>query len=246
MVLFLHGLGGSRIAWEPQLKALSDRWRCVAWDMPGYGESSPLSPLTFEAIADAVTLLLDRLEVESAHLCGLSFGGHHAMHTALRHTDRVRSLVLADTSAAFGADGTDPDEWLRVRTAPLDDGLTLADIADEVIASIAAPGFHGIERERTAAAMARIPAAGFRAACQLLTSHDMAHRLHEITAPTLVIVGELDEETPPAYAAVIAKAIPNSQLEVVPGAGHLSPTEAPDIFNQIVGQFLGSLPATQP
>lgn len=246
VVLLLHGLGGSRIAWEPQIEALSDRWRCVAWDMPGYGQSSPLDPFTFGAIADAAALLLDQLEVESAHLCGLSFGGHHAMHTALRHPTRVRSLVLADTSAAFGGDGTDPDEWLRVRTAPLDAGLGLPDIADEVIASIAAPGFRGIERDRTAAAMARIPEAGFRAACRLLTSHDVAHRLHEITAPTLVIAGELDEETPPAYAAVIAEAIPNCQLEVIPGAGHLSPAEAPDAFNQIVGQFLGSLPATRP
>ena len=246
VVVFLHGLGGSRTAWEPQLESLSDQWRCVAWDMPGYGASSPVSPLTFEAIADAVARLLDRLSVKRAHLCGLSFGGHHAMHTALRHPTRVRSLVLADTSASFGGDGTDPDEWLRVRTAPLDAGLDLADIANEVIASIAAPGFHGTERDRTAAAMARIPAEGFRAACRLLTSHDVGHRLPEITAPTLVVVGELDEETPPAYAEVIAETIPNSHLEVIPGAGHLSPAEAPDVFNQIVGQFLGSLPATQP
>ena len=246
LVLFLHGLGGSRTAWEPQLESLSDRWRCVAWDMPGYGASSPVSPFTFEAIADAVVGLLDQLDVEAAHLCGLSFGGHHAMHTALRHPNRVRSLVLADTSAAFGGDGSDPDEWRRARTAPLDAGLALADIADEVIAAIAAPGFHGIERERTAAAMARIPEAGFRAACQLLTSHDVRHRLDEITVPTMVIVGELDDETPPAFAAVIAEAIPNSQMEVISGAGHLSPAEAPDVFNQIIGQFLGSLAATQP
>ena len=74
VVLFLHGLGGSRTAWEPQLEDLSDGWRCVAWDMPGYGASAPVDPLTFPAIADAVAGLLDRLGVTSAHLCGLSFG----------------------------------------------------------------------------------------------------------------------------------------------------------------------------
>ena len=99
---FSTAWAGSRTAWEPQLEALSDRWRCVAWDMPGYGGSAPISPLTFEAIADAVAELFDRLGVEAAHLCGLSFGGHHALHTALRHPSRVRSLVLANTSAAFG------------------------------------------------------------------------------------------------------------------------------------------------
>ncbi len=246
IVLFLHGLGGSRIAWEPQIKALSDRWRCVAWDMPGYGASPPISPLTFEAIADAIAELLDRLGVESAHLCGLSFGGHHALHTALRHPNRVKSLVLADTSAAFGGDGTDPDEWRRLRTAPLDAGLNLADIADDVIAAITAPGFDGPERDRTAAAMARIPSAGFRAACGLLTTHDVRHRLGEITAPTLVMVGELDEETPPAYAAEIAEGIPDSQLKMIPGAGHLSPSETPDLFNRLVSEFLGSLSAARP
>ena len=242
VLLFLHGLGGSRTAWEPQIEALNDQWRCVAWDMPGYGKSSPVSPLTFEAIADVAMKLLDRLGVESAHLCGLSFGGHHALHTALRHPYRVRSLVLANTSAAFGGDGTDPDEWRRLRTAPLDAGLTLADIADDVISSIAAPGFGGVERSRTAAAMARVPEKGFRAACELLPGHDVRHRLGEITAPTLVVVGELDEETPPAYAAEIADGIPNSRLEVISGAGHLSPAETPYIFNQLVGEFLGSLP----
>ena len=246
VVLLLHGLGGSRTAWEPQLEALSDKWRCVAWDMPGYGGSAPISPLTFEAIADAVADLLDRLGVEAAHLCGLSFGGHHVLHTALRHPSRVRSLVLANTSSAFGGDGTDPDEWISLRTAPLDAGLSLADIADEVIAAIAAPGFEGAERDRTAAAMARIPNAGFRAACRLLPTHDVRHRLPEIQAPTLVIVGELDEETPPAYAAELHSGIPNSRLEVIPAAGHLSPAEAPGAFNDLVRGFWESLPATRP
>ncbi|WP_420435000.1 alpha/beta fold hydrolase [Candidatus Poriferisocius sp.] len=245
VVLFLHGLAGSRTSWEPQLEALSDRWRCVAWDMPGYGESSPVTPLTFEAVADAVAELLDRLGVESAHLCGLSFGGHHALHTALRHPYRIRSLVLADTSAVFGGDGTDPDEWRESRTAPLDAGLSLANIADEVIAGIAAPGFEGIERDRTAAAFARIPETGFRASCQLIPSHNVLHRLSEVESATLVVVGELDEETPPAYADVLHAGIKNSRLEVIPGAGHLSPAEAPEAFNELVGEFLGSLPAIQ-
>ena len=246
VVLFLHGLGGSRTAWEPQLESLSDQWRCVAWDMPGYGASSPVDPLTFEAIADAVVGLLDRLGAEAAHLCGLSFGGHHALHTALRHPTRVRSLVLADTSAAFGGDGTDPDQWRRERTEMIDAGLLLADIAAPVIDSITAPGFGGVERDRTIAAFTRVSEAGFRAACQLLPTHDVGHRLGEITVPTLVIVGELDEETPPAYSEELHAAIGDSRLEIIPAAGHVSPAEAPEAFSDLVRQFLGSLAATQP
>lgn len=245
-MVFLHGLGGSRTAWEPQLESLSDQWRCVAWDMPGYGASSPMNPLTFEAIADAIAGLLDRLGAEAAHLCGLSFGGHHALNTALRHPSRVRSLVLVNTSAAFGGDGTDPDQWRRERTAFLDAGLTLADIAAPVIDSITAPGFEGVERDRTIAAFARVPEAGFRAACQLLTTHDVRHRLGEVTVPTLVIVGELDEETPPAYGEELHAAIASSRLEIISAVGHISPAEAPEQFNALVREFLGSLPATRP
>ena len=118
VILFLHGLGLTRTSWDAQLEDLSDRWRCVAWDMPGYGMSSAAEPLTFAAIADAAASLLDVLEVERAHVCGLSFGGQQALHLALDHPDRVASLVLADTSAAFGVDGTDPDAWLEARLAP--------------------------------------------------------------------------------------------------------------------------------
>ena len=246
VVVFLHGLGGSRTAWAPQLESLSDQWRCVAWDMPGYGASSPVSPLTFEAIADAIAQLLDRLGADVAHLCGLSFGGHHALHTALRHPSRVRSLVLANTSAAFGGDGTDPDQWRRDRTAFLDAGLTLADIAAPVIDSITAPGFEGVERDRTIAAFARVPEAGFRAACQLLTTHDVRHRLGEVAVPTLVIVGDLDEETPPAYSEELHAAIADSRLEIISAVGHISPAEAPELFNALVREFLGSLSATRP
>jgi pimeloyl-ACP methyl ester carboxylesterase len=145
-VLFLHGLGGTRTAWDPQLEALADEFRCIAWDMPGYGESDPIEPLTWDTIADAVIRLIDALEIERAHVVGLSFGGQQALHLALRHPDRIDRLVLADTSARFGADGTDVDTWMRLRLDPLDAGSTPADMAAGVIDAITAPGFAGRER----------------------------------------------------------------------------------------------------
>ena len=153
-VLFLHGLGGTRFAWEPQLEGLSDRYRCIAWDMPGYGDSDPLPELTFPAIADAIAMLLDQLDIERTHIVGLSFGGQQAIHFALRHADRLDRLVLADTSHRFGDDGTDPEEWKRLRLDALDAGLTPADIAESVIDSIVAPHIH---RTRTRSRPRRLP-----------------------------------------------------------------------------------------
>ena len=237
-MLFLHGLGGTRTAWEPQLEDLADEFRCIAWDMPGYGDSAPIEPLTWTAIADAATGLFDELGVVRAHVVGLSFGGQQALHLALRHPDRVGRLVLAGTSARFGADGTDPEAWMRLRLDPLDAGSTPADMAAGVIDAIAAPGFGGRERERTITAFARIPADGLRAAVRCLPTHDVAEQLGDVRSPTLVIVGEHDAETPLAYAKELAAGIPRSELLVIPGAGHLTPAEAPARFNAAVRRFV--------
>lgn len=237
-VLFLHGLGGTATAWEPQLDDLADSFRCVAWDLPGYGDSEPIVPLTFPAIADAAVRLLDELDIERADVVGLSFGGQQALHLALDHPDRIDRLVLADTSARFGADGTDVEEWKRLRLDPLDAGVTPAQMAPGVIDAITAPGFAGPERDRAIAAFARIPADGLRAAVHCLPTHDVADRLGEIAAPTLVIVGELDEETPIAYAETLVDGIADAELRVIDGVGHLTPSEAPEEFGLLVREFL--------
>ena len=239
-VLFLHGLGGSRSSWEPQLAGLSAGFRCIAWDMPGYGASAPEAPLTFAAIADAVARLLDAAGVERAHLVGESFGGMHALHVALRHPDRVGRLVLANTSPAFGLDGTDPDAWRGTRLAPLDAGLTPADIAEQVLTSVAGPALTDDVLAMRVAGFARIPVAGLRAAVECLPTHDVRDRLDEIASPALVIAGELDTETPSAYSRTLADGLQNAELVVLDGVGHLSVSEAPQTFNRLVRDFLVS------
>jgi pimeloyl-ACP methyl ester carboxylesterase len=237
-IVFLHGLGGTRLAWEPQLEGLSDRFRCIAWDMPGYGQSAALPELSFANIADSIVTLLELAGVERAHVVGLSFGGQQAMHLAIRHPDRVDRLVLADTSPRFGANGTDAEQWKRARLAPIESGLTPGDMAPQVVDAIAAPGFAGPERERVIAAFVPITSAAFRASVECLPTHDVTDRLGDILSPTLVVVGELDEETPVEYAEAIAAAIPDAQLSVIPGAGHLAPSEAPEVFNELVRAFV--------
>ena len=245
-MLFLHGLGGSRTSWEPQLAGLSAGFRCIAWDMPGYGASAPEAPLTFAAIADAVARLLDAAGVERAHLVGESFGGMHALHAALRHPDRVGRLVLANTSPAFGLDGTDPDAWRGTRLAPLDAGLTPADIAEQVLTSVAGPALTDDVLAMRVAGFARIPAAGLRAAVECLPTHDVRDRLGEIASPALVIAGELDTETPVAYSRVLGDGLSDAELIVLEGVGHLAISESPDAFNNLVRDFLSSGQAAMP
>ena len=119
VVLLLHGLGGSRISWEPQLADLGRRALIAAWDLPRYGASPPLAgPTTFPALADAVATWADELGADRVHLVGISFGGMIAQYTAAAHPDRIASLTLLATSPKFGLDGTEPEAWRAARLAP--------------------------------------------------------------------------------------------------------------------------------
>jgi 3-oxoadipate enol-lactonase len=244
LVLFLGGLGTTRTGFEPQLAALAAHYRCVAWDMPGYGASPlPGQGLSFPLLADAVAGLMDALGERQAHLAGLSMGGQIALHTALRHPGRVRSLALLDTSPAFGLDGTDPEAWKRLRLDALDAGETPASFAEPVLRSIMAPGVGAAAVAAAVASMARISASGLRAAVECIPTHDVRARLAEIGAPALVLVGEHDEETPLSYAEALAAGIPGAVLRVIPGAGHISNLEAPEAVNAALAAHLDALEA---
>lgn len=244
-VVFLHGLGGTRTAWGPQLRALHERFRCIAWDMPGYGDSDLVVPLTYRVIADRLIWLLDKLDIEKADLVGLSFGGMHAIHTAIHHPQRVNRLVLADSSPAFGMDGTTKEDWIASRLGPIDAGHIPGEAAEKIIDAITATQLTGRIREETITAFGEIPADGFRAAVNCLPTNDVRAELGSIEHQTCVIVGELDEETPVSYARVLADGLPNAQFHIIDGAGHLTPSEAPDRFNQLVSEFLTAVPGPE-
>lgn len=234
--IFLHGLGGSRTSWDDQLRDLSDRRRCAAWDLPGYGAAPPLAgEMTFTALADTAARLADAIDPEDRpHLIGLSLGGMIAQHAALAHRGRFRSLALLSSSPAFGLDGTSAADWRAARLAPLDAGREPADFADAVLRSIAGPGIGEEALAGQRAAMERITGDALRRAIDCLVTHDLRDRLAAIELPTLVLVGSLDAETPPSYAAAIAEAIPDARLVEVPGVGHLLNAEAPGAVAELL------------
>jgi 3-oxoadipate enol-lactonase len=235
VLLLLHGLGGSRLSWEPQLADLANRCRVIAWDLPGYGNSPPLDgDVTFAALADAVADFAGVCGVEAVHLAGISFGGMIAQYVAARHPTLVRSLTLLSTSPAFGLDGTKPGEWRDARLAPLDAGEQPVDFADKVLHAIAGPHITAEAMAGQRAAMSRITADALRRSIDCLVTHDSRALLPSITAPTLCMVGELDEETPVTYAFALADMIPNARLAVIPRAGHLLNVEAPEAVNQLL------------
>lgn len=226
LALFLHGLGGARSSWDPQLQALSDMRRCVAWDLPGYGDS-PGRPDSLPALADAAAALIERIGADRADVVGLSLGGMVAQHLALRHPERVRTLALLDTSPAFGLDGTTKEQWLATRVGPLNDTALSEPEAVALVSDMVGPGCPAPVRTSVVTSMRAVPPASLQAACAALVEHDVRDRLHLISAPTLVMVGALDPETPVSYATAIADRVPGARLCVVEGAGHLLNLEDP-------------------
>jgi pimeloyl-ACP methyl ester carboxylesterase len=225
--VFLHGLGGRRTNWDPQLDSLSDLRRCCAVDLPGYGDSSGV-PGSLPSVAAGIAAWIRTLDVGAVDVVGLSFGGMVAQHLALDHPRVVRTLVLLDTSPAFGLDGvTTPESWLATRIRAIRDPDPAAPGIEAVAAGLLGPSASDEVRTTLVESMRAVPAATLEAACRALVAHDTRARLPEVTAPTLVMVGEDDTETPPSYAETIAAGIPGAELVVVPGAGHLLNLEAP-------------------
>lgn len=236
-LVLLHGLGGSRLSWEPQLQVLGGQHRVVAWDMPGYGGSAPLDgEPTFESLADAVIDFFEVIGAEVVHLAGISFGGMIAQHVAARYSSHLASLTLLSTSPAFGLDGTKPAEWRGARLAPLDAGFEPADFAVEVLSSIAGPNISPEALDEQRAAMARVPGRELRRSIDCLVTHDSRGLLPSIDVPTVCAVGEFDSETPVSYGYALADLIPHARLVVVPDAGHLLNVEAPDAVNELLDE----------
>ena len=234
VAVFLHGLGGSRISWGPQLAPLSDERRIVAWDAPGYGVSDPVSDTAFVAYADRAAELIRMVSPDApVDLVGLSFGGMIAQYTAARYPELVRTLTLMCTSPAFGLDGTDPEQWRNARLSGLEHFGSPAAAAPVILGALVGPNGAGVVPEAVQA-MERIDMPGLLDAIATITTHDTRAILPAIQARALVLVGSADEETPVAYAQAIVDLMPNARLEVIDGVGHLLNLEAPDEVNNAV------------
>jgi 3-oxoadipate enol-lactonase len=240
LVVFLHGIGGNRTNWEGQLAVFSNRFCAVSWDARGYGASGdPPQTLKFSDFADDLLRLLDHLKAERAHLVGLSMGGMIIQDFYGRHSERVATLSLVDTSSGFGGVPEDARrDFLARRLDPLEKGLTPADIAPNVVEVLVAKGAPAPVREQLRASMAALRTGSYKQALHAITTTDFRAVLSKIVVPTLIIVGEEDAVTPPSASEFLTKNIAGASLVKIPGAGHLTNLEKPEAFNAVLGPFL--------
>jgi pimeloyl-ACP methyl ester carboxylesterase len=240
-LLMIMGLAHNLLSWKKSLPGLAEHFKVIVFDNRGTGRSSkPETPYSIELMAEEAKAVLDAALVESAHVYGISMGGMIAQRLALNFPDRVRSLILGCTSPG-GINQVQPDtdvimtllSGASIPTTPLEAAWASVPILYST---------YFIEDHRDSIAehietMIEIPtpAHGFMQQLQACLAHDSYDELERINIPAFIIHGDADRLIPVENGRMLADRIEDSELYIVPGAGHLYVTEAQkDVDHRVI------------
>jgi 3-oxoadipate enol-lactonase len=238
-IVFFHAFPLNRVMWAPQVAALGRRFKTIAIDVRGLGESdAPYWRYSLEQYVGDIKAVLAHLRIENALFVGLSLGGYLAFALYRLHPGLMRGVVLADTRAE--ADKPEQIQWrfnLAQRTAANGPKAVI----EEMLPKLLAPSRYDRDPSLVAqvkSMLAAAPVPGIIGALMAIAERpDSTELLPHMTIPALVIVGKDDVLTPVADAERIAKGIAGAELVVIQDAGHLSNLEQPDRFTTAVEGF---------
>jgi 3-oxoadipate enol-lactonase len=237
VIVLSNGIFMSTASWGYQVAGLKDHFRVLLYDCRGMWQSEhPAGPYSMEQHADDLAELMAGLGISKAHIAGISYGGEISMVFACRYPERVRSLIVSSAvsqidplletigkSWSCAIQSGDPNLLFHV-TVPFN-------FSEEWI---------GANLALLEASRKRFEQLDLQAASELMAAFskvDFSADLHQINAPALVLVGELDAIKPRKYAEIIAGEIAGAELVVIPHAGHAVFMEKPDIFNTLLTGF---------
>jgi 3-oxoadipate enol-lactonase len=240
-IVFNNGIIASTATWLYQLPALTPHYRVLLYDMRGQGKSQKWRAgdpdYTWETHADDLAALLDALDIRTAHIGGISYGGELTMVFALRYPERCQKLIIADAVSHV-------ESHLY---AIAESWALIAAVGDHELFYRSTWYWNFSEQffgEKYDFLLSRIDAAkaldlpSVIQLCKCFLTMDVTARLGDIQPPACVIVGEKDILKPPHYSQRIAEGIPDARLHILPGAGHVSFWEAAEAFNRVVLEFL--------
>jgi len=252
-ILFVHEFASDHRGWEPQMRELGKRYRCIAYSARGYTPSdvpADKNAYSYLHVMRDCVAVLDHLKIDAAHLVGLSMGGYTALQVALNHPARVRSMVLA--GAGSGSERAYTEEFHR-------NSRELADKFERE-GSAAVAQTYGLGPSRVPF-LVKDPR-GFAEFSRMLAEHDaqgsantsrgfqggrpslydFESKIRALKIPALIVVGDEDERCiePSLF---LKSAIAASGLVMFPKTGHVVNLEEPDLFNQAVSDFLGRVDA---
>ena len=225
-------------SWAFQTKALAQHYRILQYDCRGQGQSEhPGSPYSMEMHADDLAALLTTLNVDKAHIAGISYGGEVAQAFGLKYPERTLSLILADTVSEVGAETRIiVDGWLDSARAADSNAFFNATVPWNF-----SPAFITANPRLLEDAKGRYKLLDFPSVvrlCECFLNVNFTARLGELKCPTCIIVGSLDLLKGPAYAAILKAGIPHAEMHILHGAGHASSWERPQEFNTAILGFL--------
>jgi 3-oxoadipate enol-lactonase len=236
-------LGTSTILWEKAVPALAERFRVVAWDLPGHGASAPArDPFTVADLADVVAGAIEQYGADRALYAGVSLGGGVGLELLQRHPSLIAKAAIIASGAMLGP----PESW-QDRAA-----LVRAQSTSAIIIASAqrwfAPG--SMEREpdlsgRLLHALQDADDESYALCCEALAAYDVRGRLGEIETPVLAVWGEHDAVAPEPKAAEIAAGVRHGRVAMIQGAGHLPPAERPSRTASVILDFLDESDETE-
>lgn len=242
-IVLIHGYPFNRSLWTEQTEALNSKYRVVAPDLRGFGESdSSEGTATMARMAEDVAALMDALAIEQAVIGGLSMGGYVALAFARMFPARVKALVLADTRAQ-----ADSEEGKQTRHQQAEKALSegMAGIADAMLPKLLTPETVSKRPElvkRVRDMMLKTKPGGAAAALLGMAERDdQTDFISSIRVPALILVGREDAITPVADSEKMQSRIEGSRLVVIENAGHVSNLEQTEQFNDALLGFLSTV-----
>ena len=238
-LFLLHSLLSDRASFDAIVPKLSQSFRAIVPELPGFGRSQAVSG-DLAAIADRMAeFVKDAAGGDEAIVLGNGYGGFVALQMAIRHPNIAAKLILADCGAAFSESGR--EAFRTMAAASKAKGLSV--ITDVAMRRLFAPEFQvqhpDLMRDRREAFLRTDPEV-FQAACAALAELDLRPELAQVKIPVLVLVGEHDEATPPPMSRQLAAGLPNAHLKIIPGCAHVPQLQSPEVFLDAIGDFLAA------
>ncbi len=240
VLLFSNSLATSFAMWDPQVARLKDRFRILRYDNRGHGKTPPVpGPYTIGTLGADVVGLLDALGIEKVSFCGLSLGGMVGQWLGINAPDRIEKLVLSNTTSYF----PDKEMWRERLEMAANQGIPA--IAEASVGRWFTPGYRARPDTKSMLDFVRgfineTTREGYVECSRAIRDMDFRDELPRIGVPTMVINGEKDPATLPAFGELLAARIPNAKLAVIPDAAHLSNMEQPEVYTETLVGFLAA------
>ena len=235
-IVFVHGAGGNHLSWWNQIPRFSDRFRCLTYEVRGWGQSQDLSGEGRTAFARDLGELMDQLEIGAAALVGQSMGGFSILPYAVRQPERVTALLMADTMLGIGDQGLLDD--MRVATAAAAENARLGGMTRMVGPAYLERSPEGVFLYNQVRALNPPLNLDQPLSFGVEDGAVAVEELSALTMPVVFLAGEEDAIIPAAVIERAAGMVPGARFVGIPTGGHSVYWELPDQFNAVLENLL--------